>query len=42
MKHALRWLAIVVALLILIALALPFLIDANQFRPRLEAALPRR
>ncbi len=39
MKHALRWLAIVVALLVLIALALPFLIDANQFRPRLEAAL---
>ena len=39
MKHALRWLAIVVALLLLIALALPFLIDANQFRPRLEAAL---
>jgi len=39
MKHALRWLAIGVALLLLIALALPFLIDANQFRPRLEAAL---
>jgi hypothetical protein len=35
MKHALRWIAIVVALLVLIALALPFLIDANQFRPRL-------
>ena len=39
MKHALRWIAIVVALLLLIAAALPFLIDANQFRPRLEAAL---
>lgn len=39
MKHALRWLAIIVALLLVIALALPFLIDANQFRPRLEAAL---
>src|SRR5258708_6465682 len=39
MKHALRWLAIAVALLLLIALVLPFLIDANQFRPRLEAAL---
>ena len=39
MKNALRWIAIVVALLLLIALALPFLIDANQFRPRLEAAL---
>jgi AsmA protein len=39
MKRALRWFAIVVTLLLLIALALPFLIDANQFRPRLEAAL---
>jgi AsmA protein len=39
MKHALRWIAILVALLVLIALALPFLIDANQFRPRIEAAL---
>jgi AsmA protein len=39
LKHALRWIAIVVALLLVIALALPFLIDANQFRPRLEAAL---
>lgn len=39
MKRAFGWLAIVVALLVLIALALPFLIDANQFRPRLEAAL---
>ena len=39
MKRAFRWLAILVALLLVIALALPFLIDANQFRPRLEAAL---
>ena len=39
MNRVLRWLAIAVALLLLIALALPFLIDANQFRPRLEAAL---
>ena len=39
MKHALRWIAIVVAFLLLIALVLPLLIDANQFRPRLEAAL---
>jgi len=38
-KHAIRWIAIVGGLLLLIALALPFLIDANQFRPRLEAAL---
>jgi len=38
-KHALRWVAIVVAVLLVIAVALPFLIDANQFRPRLEATL---
>jgi AsmA protein len=39
MNRALRWLGILVALLLVIALSLPFLIDANQFRPRLEAAL---
>ncbi|MEO8050335.1 MAG: AsmA family protein [Acidobacteriota bacterium] len=39
MKRPLRWLGVVVALLLVIALALPFLIDANQFRPTLEAAL---
>ena len=36
---ALRWLGIVVALLLAIVLAIPFLINVNQFRPRLEAAL---
>lgn len=36
---ALRWLGIVVALLLVIVLAIPFLINVNQFRPRLEAAL---
>jgi AsmA protein len=36
---ALRWLGIVVALLLVIVLAVPFLINVNQFRPRLEAAL---
>lgn len=39
MNKALRWLAIVLALLLVIALAIPFLIDVNQFRPRLEAEL---
>jgi AsmA protein len=39
MNRALRWLGILVALLLVIALSIPFLIDANQFRPRLEAAL---
>ncbi len=36
---ALRWIGIVVALLLVIVLAIPFLINVNQFRPRLEAAL---
>ncbi|HSR07905.1 MAG TPA: AsmA family protein, partial [Bryobacteraceae bacterium] len=36
---ALRWLGIVVALLLVIVLAIPFLINVNQFRPRLETAL---
>ena len=35
----LRWLGIAVALLLVIVLAIPFLINVNQFRPRLEAAL---
>src|SRR5579872_5780431 len=39
MNRVLRWVGILVALLLIIALSLPFLIDANQFRPRLEAAL---
>ena len=30
---ALRWLGIVVALLLVIVLAVPFLINVNQFRP---------
>jgi AsmA protein len=39
MKKLLIVLGVLFALLIVIALALPFLIDANQFRPRLESAL---
>jgi AsmA protein len=39
MNRILRWVAIVVALLLVMALAVPFLIDANQFRPRIEGAL---
>src|SRR5579871_3408283 len=41
MKRALRVIGILVALLIVIAVALPFLIDANQFRPRLEQELTK-
>jgi AsmA protein len=39
MKRILRWAGAVVAALLLAALILPLLIDANAFRPRLEAAL---
>ncbi|HEV2199776.1 MAG TPA: AsmA family protein [Bryobacteraceae bacterium] len=39
MKRAIRIFGIILAALIVIALALPFLIDANQFRPRLETEL---
>jgi AsmA protein len=39
MKRVARALAILVVLLLVIAVSLPFLIDANQFRPRLEAEL---
>jgi len=35
----LKYAGIAVVLLVLIVVALPFFIDANQFRPRLEAAL---
>ena len=45
MKRALRIAGIAIAVIILAALALPFLINANQFRPvleqRLSAALGR-
>ena len=34
-----KYIGIAVVLLLLIAIAIPFFIDANQFRPRLEAAL---
>src|SRR5450755_1061909 len=36
---ALKIIGIVVAVLVLIAIALPFLINVNAFRPRLESAL---
>ena len=39
MNRILRWVAIVVALLLVMAFAIPFLIDVNQFRPRIEGAL---
>ena len=39
MKRAIRIIAIVVGILIVIAIVLPFLVDVNSFRPRLEADL---
>src|SRR5579859_4582357 len=39
MKRILKILAIIIGILILIVIALPFFIDANTFRPKLEAEL---
>ncbi len=39
MKRALKWIAIVVGVLIAIVLVLPFLINVNAFRPRIESEL---
>ncbi len=39
MKRILKILAIIVAVLIVIAIAIPFFIDANTFRPKLETEL---
>ena len=39
MKKILKWIAIVIAVLIVIALVLPFLINVNSFRPQIESNL---
>src|SRR5258708_40316311 len=39
MKRAIKWIAIILAILVVLALALPFLIDVNTFRPRIESEL---
>ena len=39
MKRALKIIGIIVAVLIVIVIALPFFIDANMFRPKLESEL---
>jgi AsmA protein len=39
MKRAIKWIAIVVAVLVVVALALPFLINVNTFRPQIESQL---
>jgi len=39
MKRAIQITLVVVAVLVVLAISLPFLVNANQFRPRLQAAL---
>src|SRR5258708_34000623 len=39
MKKILKWIAIIIAVLIVIALALPFLTNVNSFRPQIESNL---
>src|SRR5579871_169465 len=39
MRRVLKWLGICLAVLIVAVVSLPFLINVNQFKPRLEAAL---
>jgi len=41
MKRIVRWVGIVVVLLLLAVVALPFLINPNQFRPMLESELSK-
>ena len=42
MKRGLKILAIIVVVLIVIVIAIPFFIDANTFRPKLESSLRDR
>jgi AsmA protein len=39
MKRALKWIGIIVAVLVVIVLVLPFVINVNSFRPRIESEL---
>ncbi|PYV69823.1 MAG: hypothetical protein DMG97_20740, partial [Acidobacteria bacterium] len=39
MKRALKIVAIVIGVLIVVVLALPFIVNVNNFRPRIEAEL---
>jgi AsmA protein len=41
LKRVVRWSAIAAAVLLVLALALPFLVDANTFRPQLESELSK-
>lgn len=39
MKRVLKWIAIIIAILIVIVIVLPFVINVNDFRPRIESEL---
>ena len=39
MKRVLKWIAVVVVILIIVIIAVPFIIDVNMFRPRIESEL---
>jgi AsmA protein len=39
MKRLLKWIAIIIAVLIVLVLVLPFVINVNDFRPRIESEL---
>ncbi len=39
MKKLLKWIAIILAVLVVIVVALPFLINVNSFRPQIESNL---
>ena len=39
MKRILKWIAIIVAIIIVLILVLPFVINVNDFRPRIESEL---
>jgi len=39
MKKVLKWIAIIIAILIVLILILPFVINVNDFRPRIESEL---
>jgi AsmA protein len=36
-SHILRWILIIVVLLVIVIVALPFIIDANQFKPQIQS-----
>jgi AsmA protein len=39
MKRVLKWIAIIIAILIVLVIVLPFVINVNDFRPRIESEL---